>query len=158
MTQRLDVLLDFGAGTTPRPVGQLGRDPARRVTVFEWAADFAQAPLPLSPFTVKNHAGLLRPNAERWASLPSLFEDSLPDGWGRLLLDYEMDARGISRSEIGDLDRLAFIGRHGAGALSYIPETGNTEQQDIDLTWFESIIPRIDDGIPADELTRLRTP
>ncbi|KAA8607728.1 hypothetical protein AL036_09620 [Salipiger aestuarii] len=155
MTRRLDVRLDFADGGPAVRVGRLGRDPATRTTVLEWDGDFARAPLPILPLGHR-HDGLLRPDATRRASLPGLFEDSLPDGWGRLLLDREMAARGISRATIGDLERLAFVGRHGTGALSYTPETGDQASGAIDLGWFEDIIPRIEDGASADDLTRLR--
>ncbi len=51
-----------------------------------------------------------------------VFNDSLPDGWGRLLLDREMDRSGIGRERLTPLDRLAFIGGSGMGALVYQPE------------------------------------
>ena len=154
MIRRLKVGLDFGGDATIR-VGQLGRDPRDRVTVLEWDRDFAAAPLPILPLG-SGYGGLLRPDRARGATLPGLFEDSLPDGWGRLLLDREMAARGIGRAGIGDLERLAFVGCHGSGALTYVPETGGDGPGEIDLGWFESIIPRVEEDATADELTRLR--
>lgn len=156
MIRRLSVHLDFGCGAEPRRVGTLGRDEARRSAAFEWDAGFAASPLPVSPVARIAYDGLLRPNAGRGARLPALFEDSLPDGWGRLLLDREIAARGISRAEIGDLERLATIGRHGAGALTYMPETGGQPIGVIDLGWFEEIIPHVEDGASAADLSRLR--
>lgn len=156
MIQRLSVHLDFGGGAEPRLVGTLGRDEIRRSSAFEWDAGFAASPLPVSPVARISYDGLLRPNAGRGARLPALFEDSLPDGWGRLLLDREIAARGISRAEIGELERLATIGRHGAGALTYTPETGRRPIGAIDLGWFEEIIPHVEDGAAAADLSRLR--
>lgn len=156
MIGRLTVRLDFGDGDTPRIIGQLGRDPGRRVAVFEWDQGFGEHPLPVSPITVRRPHGLLYPNANRAASLPGMFEDSLPDGWGRLVLDRELSKRGISGAEISDLDRLAFVGCHGMGALTYEPETGPLAETGIDLDWFEDLIPRVEDGASAEELARLR--
>jgi serine/threonine-protein kinase HipA len=51
-----------------------------------------------------------------------VFEDSLPDGWGRLLLDRRMIRAGISPGELSPLDRLAWVGSSGMGALVYEPE------------------------------------
>jgi serine/threonine-protein kinase HipA len=48
--------------------------------------------------------------------LPGLFADSLPDGWGQLLMD-----RLRGQTSVSPLDRLAFIGEHGMGTLSYLP-------------------------------------
>lgn len=51
-----------------------------------------------------------------------MFNDSLSDGWGRLLLDRALQRHGISRLEPDVLDRLAYVGRRGMGALSCEPE------------------------------------
>ncbi|GGG85178.1 toxin HipA [Salipiger pallidus] len=155
MSQRLTVTLEFGNGAAPVPVGRLGRDPSNRTTVLEWDADFAARGLPLMPLG-QGYSGLLRPDGQRGATLPGLFEDSLPDGWGRLLLDRELAARGTSRAAIGDLERLAFVGRHGAGALTYLPEAAGDASAEIDLRWFEEIIPHVEDGASAEDLARLR--
>jgi serine/threonine-protein kinase HipA len=46
----------------------------------------------------------------------------LPDGWGRLLLDRALLSRGVNLDNITVLDRLAFVGSNGMGALIYKPE------------------------------------
>ncbi|WP_372425592.1 type II toxin-antitoxin system HipA family toxin [Salinarimonas chemoclinalis] len=157
MIERLAVHLDFGGGTPPRRMGRLGRDPQRRTIAFEWDEAFAAAPLPVAPLRARAYDTLLRPEPHRRASLPGLFEDSLPDGWGRLLLDREMAERGVDPAEIGDLARLAHVGRHGMGALTYEPEFAAEPREAIDLTWFEEVIPRVEDAAAVEELARLRT-
>ena len=54
--------------------------------------------------------------------LPGVFNDSLPDGWGRLLLDRAMRREGVHPDELGPLDRLAHVGTRGVGALTYEPD------------------------------------
>ncbi|MGH0052460.1 MAG: type II toxin-antitoxin system HipA family toxin, partial [Sphaerochaetaceae bacterium] len=54
--------------------------------------------------------------------LPGVFNDSLPDGWGRLLLDRFVRSQGVSPSLLTPLDRLALVGNGGLGALVYRPE------------------------------------
>ena len=51
-----------------------------------------------------------------------VFADSLPDDWGKLLLDRALTAKGIDISNMTMLDRLAFVGSKGMGALIYKPE------------------------------------
>jgi serine/threonine-protein kinase HipA len=51
-----------------------------------------------------------------------VFNDSLPDGWGRLLLDRSLSAKGIDITGITPLDRLAYVDSLGMGALIYRPE------------------------------------
>ena len=152
----LSVGLNFGSGAEPRTIGRLGRDHAARVVVLEWSEQFASAPLPILPLSSRPYSGLLRPDRSRRATLPGLIEDSLPDGWGKLLLDLEIEKRGISRSKIGDLERLAFVGMHGTGAMTYCPEERTEPQDVIDLVWFEDIVPIVADGASAEDLSRLR--
>ena len=51
-----------------------------------------------------------------------VFNDSLPDGWGRLLLDRALIKHNINPGSLSVLDRLCFVGSHGMGALIYEPE------------------------------------
>ena len=60
----------------------------------------------------------------------ALFADSLPDGWGRLLVDRLMKKNGINPYEIGSLERLAIVGTSGMGALTYQPVITMGKNQD----------------------------
>jgi serine/threonine-protein kinase HipA len=51
-----------------------------------------------------------------------VFNDSLPDGWGKLLVDRALLAKGIPHQSLTPLDRLSLVGSHGMGALKYRPE------------------------------------
>ena len=54
--------------------------------------------------------------------LHGVFADSLPDGWGLLLMDREFKRRfNWDPHAITPLDRLAYIGSRGMGALEYAP-------------------------------------
>lgn len=46
-----------------------------------------------------------------------LFNDSLPDGWGRLLLDRKLRNRGFFPDHLTPLDRLRYVGLRGMGVL-----------------------------------------
>ena len=59
-----------------------------------------------------------------YEGLPPIFADSLPDGFGSGLIDRWMQEKGFSRSEVTTLDRLAYVGRRGMGALVYEPDRG----------------------------------
>lgn len=59
-----------------------------------------------------------------YAGLPPAFADSLPDAFGRGLIDRWLEGRGYVRSEITALDRLSCIGRRAIGALTYEPDHG----------------------------------
>jgi serine/threonine-protein kinase HipA len=56
--------------------------------------------------------------------LPGVFADSLPDGFGNTLISEHLRRMGVSAASITALDRLAYIGTRGIGALCYEPERG----------------------------------
>lgn len=60
--------------------------------------------------------------------LPGLFNDSLPDGWGRLLFDRFARSHGVLPQEISPLDHLAYMGHWALGALVYEPDHAFDEQ------------------------------
>ena len=155
MIRRLSIDLDFGTDSLIA-VGRMGWDSARRQAVVEWDASFVARPLPLSPLLIRSHVGLLRPGSRSFGAVPALFGDSLPDGWGRLLVDRELAARGRSLTDITDLDRLAMVGLDGMGALTYRPEEQPAPEAEIDLGWFEHLVPEIEGQVAAQDLERLR--
>ena len=63
-----------------------------------------------------------------------VFNDSLPDGWGRLLIDRKLRELGINPGVLSPLDRLRYVGSKGMGALIYEPEiTGVDPKKNLDL-------------------------
>ena len=51
-----------------------------------------------------------------------VFADSLPDGWGHLILDRYLKSKGIDPAKLTVLQRLALVGSTGRGALEYQPD------------------------------------
>ena len=68
--------------------------------------------------------------------LPGFLADSLPDSWGRLLVDRQLRSRGVAPQALRGLDRLAIVGARGPGALVYRPEVpvgdGGAAMTDLD--------------------------
>ena len=52
-----------------------------------------------------------------------IFEDSLPDGYGRYLLHKALMREGIEDRNFTAIKRLSIVGNGGMGALTYEPET-----------------------------------
>lgn len=104
-----------------------------RRAAFEYDADFRAHQLELSPFKMALAQGLLVAKRDFFDGLFGLFDDSLPDGWGRLLLDRYVEKLGGQRNRLTPLDRLAWVGPRAIGALSYEPERklGNPERIDL---------------------------
>ena len=102
---------------------QVGRLATKdREVLFEYDAAFLELRLELSPFKLPARPGVVVGNPALWDGLPGLFEDSLPDGWGRLLIDRRAARAGCSPAALGPLDRLSLIGARAMGALVYEPE------------------------------------
>lgn len=93
-----------------------------RKIFFEYDADFIKTGLELSPFKLPLKAGVIESNDRTFEGLFGVFNDSLPDGWGRLLLDRKLMNAGLNPGSLSPLDRLCFVGTLGMGALSYEPE------------------------------------
>ena len=110
------------------PVGVLAEDRGR--LFFEYAAGFLATGLDLSPFRLPFEAGLFEHRERSFGPLPGLFDDSLPDGWGLLLMDRHFRSLGRDPAEIGPLDRLAFLGTWTMGALTYHPPIGRARGDD----------------------------
>ena len=116
-----------------RRVGQLAE--AEHRIYFEYDAAFLQAPLWLSPFKLPPEPGLHEHRDRAFGPLFGLFDDSLPDGWGLLLMDRHFTRQGVALETISPLDRLAYLGERTMGALTYHPpaQKENLDHQMLDL-------------------------
>ncbi|WP_291886109.1 type II toxin-antitoxin system HipA family toxin [Maricaulis sp.] len=105
---------------TAMPVGRLAYRDGQ--AWLEYTPDFLASGLQLSP--LHHQAGLGLETAWKrdvFEGLHGMFADSLPDGWGRLLVDRRARQLGFEPSQLTPLDRLACVGRRGVGALTYAP-------------------------------------
>lgn len=123
----IKVGLDFGTGI--QPVGRLAiRD---RVIYFEYNNDFISGGMEISPFRLPLQRGVIELPARPFEGLAGVFNDSLPDGWGRLLFDRLLRSQGIIPANISPLDRLAHVGLSGMGALVYEPDNSPQSHQEL---------------------------
>lgn len=86
----------------------------------------------ISPFSLPLDDRVFVAKAEPLNGIFGVFNDSLPDGWGRLLVDRMLRQQGIDPFAISPLARLAIVGRSGMGALEYEPEASLTPSTIID--------------------------
>ena len=94
----------------------------KNLSVFEYAPEFLKNGFSISPFYLPLKQGLFTSRPEPFGGLFGVFNDSLPDGWGRILIDRYLQGKGIPINTLSVLDRLAIVGSKGMGALSYIPD------------------------------------
>lgn len=125
----IKVGLDFGSGF--RSVGRLAI--SRGIIYFEYDDAFLQNGLEISPYRLPLRKGVTKLPDSPFEGLAGVFGDSLPDGWGRLLYDRMMRSQGISpsASDISALDRLAYVGSFGMGALVYEPDISPAIAEDL---------------------------
>ncbi len=95
----------------------------QREILFEYDSAFLGSRLELSPFNLRLGPGVTIGKSAVLDGLMGLFDDSLPDGWGRLLIDRRAAQLGLSGISLTPLDRLALVGARSMGALVYEPET-----------------------------------
>lgn len=97
---------------------------SNRKIYFKYTPGFLDKGLNISPVRLPYTSNVVSTEYEPFEGLFGVFNDSLPDGWGRLLLDRTLTSKGINIGGITPLDRLAFVGSGGMGALVYQPEIG----------------------------------
>lgn len=128
MTPLLRVLCDGN------PVGQLAEKQGN--IVFQYDLAWLESGFDLAPGSMPFDARANPPARLDFQGLHGVFNDSLPDGWGLLLMDRVLKKhQGLDRAQITPLDRLAYIGHRGMGALEYQPALlPEQDGQTIDLS------------------------
>ncbi len=106
---------------------------SERSIYFKYSQEFLDRGLDISPLKLGLNAQINKANDLPFDGLFGVFADSLPDGWGKLLIDRALTARGISLASLSTLDRLAYIGKNGMGALIYKPELTMEHEVDFDI-------------------------
>jgi serine/threonine-protein kinase HipA len=91
---------------------------------FEYDSGFIDGGVELSPLRLPLKPGLVDHEDLAFGPLPGLFDDSLPDGWGLLLMDRHFRQTGVDVRKLSVLDRLAYLGTRTMGALTYHPSEG----------------------------------
>lgn len=94
---------------------------------FEYDPDFIASGIEISPIRMKLRPGVIVCNdlpLANFRGLPPVFADSLPDSFGNELVNEWMRCQGISVESVTPLDRLAYVGNRGMGALTYEPVRG----------------------------------
>lgn len=110
-------------------VGTLALLP-NNLAAFEYDDKWLVGGFAVSPFSLPLIKKVFIPKIDPFEGLFGVFSDSLPDGWGKLLVDRMLTGKGINPREINILNRLAIVGDSGMGALSYRPEHKFILQED----------------------------
>ena len=112
-----------------KAVGAVALDPKLGYYVFEYQPAFVRSGIELAPltmpFTAANEPFVFADLSEMtYRRLPGMLADALPDDFGNTLIDAWMAREGVAKSQITSLDRLAYMGKRGMGALEFKPALG----------------------------------
>jgi serine/threonine-protein kinase HipA len=115
--EKLNVAIHIEGATFE--VGELVSD--GRQIHFKYYPAFLDRGLNISPIRLPFQTGVHTGPPIPFNGLPGVFSDSLPEGWGKLLMDRALRNRDLDPFSVGPMDRLSFIGENGVGALAYTP-------------------------------------
>lgn len=136
-------------------VGTLAKTPDRLVA-FEYDNEWLATGFSISPFSLPLQKKVYLPKFEPFGGLFGVFNDSLPDGWGRLLVDRLLLKNKINPSEIDNLNRLAVVQESGMGALTYNPgHKFETQEQESDYDKLAQECSKILESQSSDNLDEL---
>ncbi|MEE9304278.1 MAG: type II toxin-antitoxin system HipA family toxin [Thiotrichaceae bacterium] len=116
--KKLDVYRRLSAGKEIL-LGQLVQN--KTAVYFQYDADYLAHQHSVSPFSLPFTNELTEAPPRPHQGLHGVFADSLPDGWGLLLMDRVFRQKNIQPQQLTAMDRLAYIGDSGIGAFSYRP-------------------------------------
>lgn len=103
------------------PVGRIAM--AGGLAQLEWSPELIAAAVPVSALLYPPEPGLHSARGRDFEGLHGFLADSLPEGWGFLVMRRRLSRLGVSIEALSPLDRLALVGNHGRGALIYRPQT-----------------------------------
>ncbi|WP_304191645.1 HipA N-terminal domain-containing protein [Phenylobacterium aquaticum] len=140
----LSIGLAFDPEKPRLPVGRLAMDAG--LGQLEWSAEVIARKLAIAGFLYPPEAGLQAARGRVFDGLHGFLADSLPEGWGYLLMRKRLAKLGVDIASLTPLERLALVGDHGRGALAFAPST--TPRDDVKS---------LDLDVLADEATALLT-
>lgn len=152
-TEKLEVALLFD--TEPLKVGELIW--LKNKIYFKYFEAFLEKKINISPFKLPFNAGVQQLPNTIFDGLFGVFNDSLPDGWGKLLVDRHLQSKGINIKTINPLDRLSIVGKTGNGALIYEPiqMTEEIDNQGIDLDFLHKEMQLVLSGTASEVIDEL---
>jgi len=149
--------LRFGDPVNDRSVGRAVM--ANGLAMLEWSREIMSSRIAVSPLLYPQEQGLIEARGRAFDGLHGFLADSLPEGWGALLMKRRVERLGTRWETLDPIDRLALVGEEGRGALVFAPATtppADVVALDLDALAAQSqSILLGDDAALADVLARL---
>lgn len=112
-------------------VGTISLTPDDKCLAFEYDPHWIAEGFSISPLELPLKSGLFLAKPTPLYGNFGIFEDSLPDGYGRYLLHKALLHEGIDDRNLSAIERLSIVGSGGMGALTYEPETVISKEEGI---------------------------
>ena len=102
---------------------------------FQYDEEWLKKGFSISPFSLPLKSDVFISQNDVFGGLYGVFWDSLPDGWGELLVDRMLSKKGLNYKKLSPLTKLSIINKNGLGGLEYEPEQSfkiGKERYDLD--------------------------
>ena len=123
-------------------VGMIAQPENENRTVFQYSPSWLRNGFSISPISLPLENRVFISEREPFDGMFGVFNDSLPDGWGRLITDRYLKNHGIDPLSITPLTRLTLLGPAMTGSLHYEPavsrEEAPTDTPDLDTLFSET--------------------
>jgi serine/threonine-protein kinase HipA len=93
-----------------------------RLCAFEYDLAWLASGVSISPYFLPLRREVFVAKRTPFNGNFGVFDDSLPDGWGGVVLDRYLRSQGKDPARLTALQRLALVGSSGRGALEYRPD------------------------------------
>ena len=111
-------------------IGRLALTPGF-LCAFEYDPAYLATGASISPFNLPSKSEVFIAKRTPFNGGFGVFDDSLPDGWGNLILDRYLRSKGFDPAKQTILQRLALVGSTGRGALEYRPDYSESTADEI---------------------------
>lgn len=111
---------------------------------FQYDEEWQKNGFSVSPLSLPLSDTIYTSGKEMFGGLYGVFFDSLPDGWGELLLNRFLSRNGINPERLSVLTKLSLIGKNGLGGLTYEPSQPYAEPIS-DVNNFDTLSKAIND-------------
>lgn len=123
--------------------------------LFQYDETWIKSGFSLNPFKLPLRDTIFESNSPYFDGLFGVFADSLPDSYGKLIIDKYLRTKGIKLDQINVIDKLSIIGDGGMGALEYKPSKEIDYDDSVDLDIFHEEVTKLLESKPVKNLELL---
>lgn len=124
---------------------------------FQYDSAWAKNGFSISPFSLPLSNQIYINGKDNFGGVYGVFHDSLPDGWGELLVKRMLVKMGVNYDSLSPLTKLSLVSENGLGGLTYEPTQIQKEREtDYDLDFIASEADKIlNDGAANESLDEI---